>query len=298
MSVDGGDRRMAGNTHRSNCANAQNPGCECSGCGGSLHGWQGWTALAGAEPRARAVRRSELENEVQRDAKSGSVRHNSTNRQAYLNLARLDLAEQLWAEVPNHEPDGRVPESAAVDVSSDYGRVTVLGHTIMEKNWDEISAEIDKLSSGEVNARTIKKHLADHIWCTLLVAVIQKVESLSRAVSFVSDGVKRFLQGALVERLGSAFSDGLRTAVAGIVVDKVWFALTKLLEVHFPFLGTDILRALRMLAVFSCPSIERHPEVYEHAVRPLLGDAGALISEDVKAQVSELFDAWGKRQGW
>ncbi|MEV6632194.1 hypothetical protein AB0M54_15725 [Actinoplanes sp. NPDC051470] len=53
---------------------------------------------------------------------------------------------------------------------------------------------------------------------------------------------------------------------------------------------------LRILAVFTCPSIEHHPAVYKYTVRPLMGDALNLISQDVKDQVATLFNAWWHRR--
>ncbi|MEU7754909.1 hypothetical protein [Micromonospora sp. NPDC049171] len=57
------------------------------------------------------------------------------------------------------------------------------------------------------------------------------------------------------------------------------------------------MRVLRMLAVFACPSVERHRDVYQHAVVPLMGDARGLVAEEVKAQVVTLFEAWWQRKG-
>src|SRR4051812_34001159 len=86
---------MAGNTHRANCANAKNPGCVCSGCGGALHGWQGWTILAAGAQEAREDRRHQLEAKVERSKRTGTLSFNARNRQAFVDLARLDVAEYL-----------------------------------------------------------------------------------------------------------------------------------------------------------------------------------------------------------
>jgi hypothetical protein len=52
-----------------------------------------------------------------------------------------------------------------------------------------------------------------------------------------------------------------------------------------------------MLAVFACPSVERHRDVYQHAVVPLMGDGQGLVAAEVKAQVTSLFTVWWQRKG-
>jgi hypothetical protein len=45
------------------------------------------------------------------------------------------------------------------------------------------------------------------------------------------------------------------------------------------------------------PSAEQHPEVYEHAVKLLIGDAHKVIAEEIKTPVVTLFTAWRRRRG-
>jgi hypothetical protein len=46
----------------------------------------------------------------------------------------------------------------------------------MADTWPEISTEIDGFVKNERTARDVKKHLADHTWCGLLVALIRWIE--------------------------------------------------------------------------------------------------------------------------
>jgi len=291
---------MAGNTHRANCANAQRPGCECSGCGGALHGWQGWTTLAADPPQVRDEKRREFEGRLETNQRSGKLSFNAHNRRAYLNLARLDVADHLWTTDPRPKSDGRLPpDVATVDpasASSDYARISVLAKAVMEDTWPGISAGIDSLIKDKATAREVKKALADHAWCSLLVALIKLIGGVNKAIDFLNSAARKFIKDALSKQFRSGISQLITEAVVNIVVDKVWSALTRLLEAHFPLLGTDTLRVLRMLAVFTCPSVERHPEVYEHAVEPLLSDTHKIISDEVTSQVVTLFTAWWTRQ--
>ncbi|WP_433722926.1 hypothetical protein ACQP2Y_45295 [Actinoplanes sp. CA-051413] len=165
----------------------------------------------------------------------------------------------------------------------------------MIDTWDDISAEIDSCVQNERTAREVKKHLADHTWCGLLVALIRWIEQIDQAVQFLSDRGKQFVKGFVAEHL-SGLSKKLAEVVVDIVVDRVWSALARLVEAHFPLLGKDTLRVLRMLALFTCPSVEQHPEVYKYTAKPLMGDALRLVSDGIKAQATALFTAWWQRR--
>ncbi|MET7747830.1 hypothetical protein [Micromonospora sp. NPDC005367] len=285
------------NTHRANCANAQRPGCTCSGCGGSKHGWQGWTSLAADRPEKRDDRRRELKEKVEGDRRSGRQKFNAHNREIYFDLARLDIADYLWAADRRTRINGRLPRDVKpTSMSSDLGRMDTLAHQVMENPWDEISAGIDSLVRNKADAREVKKRLADHTWCSLLVALIQLIEKINKTVELLTDTAKQFITGALSRRFDSGLPRLVTDAVIRLVVDKVRSALARLLEAHFPLLGTDTLRVLRMLAIFTCPSVEHHPEVYKHAVRPLMGDAHEIITDEIKTHVVTLFSAWWRRR--
>lgn len=289
---------MAGNTHRANCANAQNPGCVCTGCGGSLHGWQGWTGFAFDPQRARDEKRRKLDRKVER-TRRGDLSFNARNRQAYIDLARLDITDFMAAPGLQRASSGALlPKIDIADAGAirfDAERVTFLGQEIMEKTWDDISSEIDGLAQNERRSRDIKKQVADHTWCSLLVALIRWIEKIDKAVEFLSEQGKKFVKSLLATH-PSGLSKTLANAVIDIVVDKVWAALSRLIRAHFPIVGDDTLRVLRILALFACPSVDQHPDVYKYAARPLMGDAQKLISDEVKETTITLFTSWWRRR--
>lgn len=290
---------MAGNTHPANCANAQNPGCRCSNCGGSLHGWGGWATLAVDRPAERDERRRTLKAKIEKDP-AGALKVNAKNRHKFLDLARLDLADHLWTADPRPKGDAPLPRHFDVSDSAalafDNGRMNILADEVMRKPWGEISDSIDTLVGNKQTAREIKKDLASHGWCSLLVALIQLIEKVNKTIGLVAELAKQALKDALTKHLTCRIANQLKDAVVDIVVEKVWSALARLLDAHFPLLGTDTVRVLRMLTVFACPSVERHRDVYQHAVVPLMGDARGFVTEDVKAQVVALFAAWWQRK--
>jgi hypothetical protein len=115
---------MAGNTYRTNCANAQQPGCVCSGCGGSLHGQKGWRDIATEPLQVRADLRRDFEARLQTDARSRKLRPNADNRLACLNLARLDIADFLWRDADGH-PEMPEAVNAVAGDSAESPYVTV-----------------------------------------------------------------------------------------------------------------------------------------------------------------------------
>lgn len=290
---------MASNTHRANCAHAQNPGCVCSGCGGAWHGWQGWVELADDMQQCRDDRRSQIQSKIERNQRTGALSFNARNRQAFVDLARLDLTDHLSATSAGPTAANQLPEVAdpadPASYSSDKSRLSTIADAIMADTWPGISAEIDEYAKDERTARDIKRQLADHTWCGLLIALVRCIEKIDEAAQLLSDTAKRFIKRALTEHL-SGLPRMVADTVVGIVVDKVWSALAKLLSAHFPLLGEDTLRVLRILALFTCPSVEQHPEVYKHAAKPLMGDGLKLVSDEIKGQVTTLFAVWWQRR--
>lgn len=292
---------MARDNHRTNCANARNPGCKCSGCGGSLHGWQGWLSIADESVQERQFRRRRLQDSVKPRDDSGNPAFTAGNRQAYLNLVRLDLADHLSLDSPAIEADEIRSRLREVDglasVNSDLDRLHVIAVVVMAGAWKDISEDVARQIKNDKMVHAVRKRLANHVWCDLLVGLIILIEHAENAAEILSSGAKKLITERLVERFDSGISQEVTNAVIGLVVERVWSALRILLVANFPLADTDVLPAVRMLAVFSCPSVDHHPEVYEHAVKPLTGDARKIVADETKEHMSVLFAAWSRRQG-
>ncbi|SDS65604.1 hypothetical protein [Actinoplanes derwentensis] len=263
---------MTARTHPTNCANAKNPGCRCSYCLGALHGWQGWTRLARAPRHERDVRRRDLVDGLGW-TKRGTLRATRRNRAIHIDLVRLGLA-------------GTHADQAGHRDTTDIDHVDDLGTRLMAETWPDVADEIDKAAPDRDTAKQIKKTLADHAWCTLLVALVKGLE----LIETLSGRLRLFIREQVLARLAGPLGT-LAAAVTDILINQVWAALIDLSP-----LGEQSLRALRILALFACPSVESHPDVYRHAVRPLLEDGTTLISEEVKTATLELFASfWARR---
>ena len=292
---------MASNNHRTNCANARNPGCRCSGCGGSLHGWQGWLSVTDESAQKRHSRRYRLQKSVRFRDDSGNPAFTAGNRQAYLNLVRLDLADHLSLGSPAinaGEIRSRLRDAPGLaSVDSDLDRLHVIGVVVMEDAWNDISDDIARQLKNDKTVYAVRKRLANHVWCDLLVGLIRLIERAKNADDILSSEAAKFIRERLTERFDSGISQEVTNAVIELVVKRVWAALKMLFAAHFPLVGAEILPTVRILAVFSCPSVDHHPEVYEHAVKPLANNARKIVADETKEQMSIVFAAWWRRQG-
>lgn len=277
---------MAGSNHNGACANAVGHACRCSGCGGALHGWQGWLDLAGGDPETRRARRKDLED------KNAEAREPKTRRQVVMDLARLDVAEFLartsQREVVDHSADATDGAGGQAGPTSELDYLVLLARRTMADTWREVVPELERVVPAGVAVGEVRREMATHLWCDLLIALVQLVQDAHDALGLLSEKSKIATKRILLMSSKRGLRRHVAEGVVDLVVGKFWLALRGLIVAKIPILGPAGLRALRMLAMFSCPAPEAHYEVYEHAVVPLMKDVHGMISEEVKAQVVAL----------
>jgi hypothetical protein len=112
--------------HNISCATAKGHVCCCTGCGGSLHGWEGWVSLAN-EVDTRQSRRQQVEVIWRTHYHPPQRRSNKKSREASTDLARLDIADWLadqgatahphpTGDTPHVEvPAQRLPHNAIIE---------------------------------------------------------------------------------------------------------------------------------------------------------------------------------------
>ncbi|WP_045747746.1 hypothetical protein [Actinoplanes rectilineatus] len=281
---------MAQTTHPSNCEKARQHRCDCA-CSGARHGWGGWIGYARGPERDRADRREQLLAGITRN-RHNKIGFNRQNREGYIDLARLEISGRLSPDTTGDRTPRIVdlgdPRSRAMPLN----RLETLADTLLEKTWAETSKEIDKQAGDQ--AREVKRRLAKHTWCGILVILIRGLEEVHDVAAFVADRAKKLIAEFVTSKL-SSLARTLAEAVVGIVVDKVGSALGRLVEAHFPLLGEDTLRVLRMLALFVCPSVDRHADVYRYAVQPLTAEGTTFLIAETRDQVTALFTEWWAR---
>ncbi|MGH8904533.1 MAG: hypothetical protein ACRDYA_23335 [Egibacteraceae bacterium] len=158
--------------------------------------------------------------------------------------------------------------------------------------WTEIAAEL-----GDTNrARDIKLQLAHHGWCDLFIGLVQVVKIYQDDLNRIPESAKERVKQAILDSSMQHNRSYVTSAVVDVVVDRVWQAFKEVMFAHLPLLsvldGKDVLRSLRILAVFTCPAPENHKEVREHALKPLGDDAKKILTEQTKKRLAKLFDEW------
>jgi hypothetical protein len=273
---------MGKGSHNSSCARAGGHVCKCTGCGGSLHGWQGWVALAAAADSERQHRRGQVDGRWEKGHRRWRRRPNRDVREASTDLARLDIADWLAADSASTtasataEVAGRSSRSAGVTAArlhdgpdsegawpdpamsgdstypSALDQVVTLAEAMTRSTWQEISAELD---ADLPAAREIKRQLAHHGWCDLFVGLIQVVDASREALDRIPDGAKSVVKAAILHSSMQGMRKQVTGAVIDVVVDKVWIAFKTAISTKIPLLGIitseDAARSLRILAVFT-----------------------------------------------
>lgn len=290
---------MGVGSHNGSCARAVKHACQCTGCGGSQHGWQGWLAVAGAPPADREDQRRRYEERLARDRGPHGGGVNQKVRATVTDLARLDIADWLATgirdETPGHDrtAQARRPDHATNIRISPFCQVDAFAEAMTKDAWQEIGAELDRDVS---RSREIKRELANHVWCDLFVGLVRAIEIsqgvLNRLPDAATDIVKQVILGSTLQG-GRAH---VTEAVVDIVVSRVWRAFRTATFNAVPLLNIvgseEALRALRILAVFICPAPGRHLEVREYALKPLGSDIHDILTEQTKARLAELFADW------
>lgn len=392
---------FASGNHNKNCARAVGHVCRCTGCGGSLHGWEGWTSLASAVASERQSKREKVDAQWARHYRPGGKRLNGRSKAATTDLARLDIADWLANEkdfpyvIPaqrlpdgttagsraEREPNGQPskPSSDSSELSElqlahaeptggrgndnrserqtegseqgelddvpvvqsnvdqvmttsdadeslrgrvrtglgpkDHGQyerpsersergeagrgsvhpsaveqVIIFAEAMTQSIWEEITTELGDTKK----AREIKLQLADHGWCDLFIGLIKVVKKYQDCLNRIPEDAKEVVKLAILGSSMQAARWAVTRRVVDIVVDRVWQAFKTAAFAHYPLLSIldskDVLRSLRILAVFTCPAPEKHREVYEYALKPLGDDAMKILSEQTKKRLAKVFE--------
>lgn len=280
--------------HHPGCEAAKQPACECGSCGGSLHGWVGWTELARPDNEpGRSDLRRELNARWQRTVRRRSLTRCSLGA----DLARLDIVDWMAAEDRDFA-QGRADlphDPGASRASPDpqmRERVVLLAGRIGKPVFDRVVEELQAAEIGHGRLRDIRKAMANHYWCALFVALARALDAYNDAWEQVATFAKREVTRDLRELLGSRGVEPI-APVVDLLVDKSCEALRDLAGGHVPLLtvvdSTECVRALRILAIFCCPAPQRHPDLAKECLGPLAGEAGVVLREETRARLESAF---------
>lgn len=185
------------------------------------------------------------------------------------------------------EPDdGPFPSPSAVD------QIIIFAEAMTTSVREEIGAELD----DNKNAQEIKRQLADHFWCDLFIGLVKVVQEYQDCLNRIPEDAKKMVKEAICGSSMQVKRPAVTEKIVDIVVDRVWQAFKTAAFAGYPLLSIldskDVLRSLRILAVFTCPAPENHREVYEYALKPLGNDARQILTERTKKWLANVFEEW------
>lgn len=284
--------------HSPQCENAGQLTCKCSNCGGSMHGLSGHLAMTRGPQEARDQRREELGRNLVRVSRRLVLKETQANRGTMVRICAVELADGIAAgqdsNRSNHDvrlenPDGSGPDADQIEAVA----------SILTRNlWPELRGAIDEASAESgLEPAAVRRELASHAWCDLIVGIIQVLE----ATNGLLGGIEKRGRDTIVHAMTDSSMQGTRTQVSEKVIElmagMVWSALFTAVKQAVPPLNVldndALLRTLRILAVFICPAPQKHKEVHIHALRPLGEDVRGYLTEQTKEHLKEAFAGWG-----
>lgn len=329
--------------HPENCEKATRPGCECTNCSGTLHGWSNWVEIAREPEPVRAERRDSIIDALRSwwSAKHGAKPKPKTKihpKEATIDLVRIDCAGWLarsatgsapdsapvprleprtetgkaasgrpvaveqaggWAAVaePAGPPSGAegapVPHDADPDRPDEVEQIATFARAMANDIWQDV---LEELGGSPEELKALRLQMAHHAWCDLFIGFVQALETFGKVVEKVPDKAKEIITEAICGSSKQKKRSELTERVVGMVVDKAWSAFKAATIAHSPLYALlsseELLRNLRIVAIFICPAPNNHREVQEHAIDPLLRDARDYISDETKQWLATRFKQW------
>lgn len=150
---------------------------------------------------------------------------------------------------------------------------------------EQVTAIADLVAEQAVEA--LKKHghatsrqelRLNHFLCGLLAALAEAIDKFKQALDRVPDAVISMI-------IGKSDQLGLSAVAVRVAVRSSW-RLIKQLPVFSQI--DNLLRAVRIAAVLTCPAPERHEDVLRNCLYPLGGD---VISAATEKRLEELLSA-------
>jgi hypothetical protein len=223
------------------------------------------------------------------------LKETTQNQATLTDLARLEIADWLASspDGPTHRQNARTDDQDTTSESTikAIDQVTALAEEVTKATWCEIAKQLDRTTE----ARDIKRNLANHGWCDLLVGLVRAIEACRETLDSIPEAAKKIVKHAILNSSIQGTRPHVTETVADAVVEKVWQAFKTALFVKVPLLNItndETLRALRILAVFVCPAPEKHEEVRKHALVPLGDDAKGILTDQTRKRLAQLFSEW------
>lgn len=231
------------------------------------------------------------------------------------NLARLDIADWLASDAApaieadssrgstrddstgRHEEDTGARSDETGGVAHDDSRamstyVDQLANALGKPVFDALVKGLEADPETGPKVRQIRKSMAaSHYWCSLFLALAEAVAAYGE----IWDAVAGMAKQEIVRSLQPLPKDlsPLTSKVADLLVNKAVGALRAAAAGSNPIIAVldspQTLRALRILAIFCCPSPPKHPGIEQNCVKPLLDDGEEMLRDETRSRLANAF---------
>jgi hypothetical protein len=261
--------------HTASCGKARTPTCRCGGCAGSRHGWPGAVMLAQpamAAARAANHRAAELAwADACKSRFKSALRLRPVRKQARAAVdgAKDDIENWLAASLLD-------PPSATAEL------VSAVGDVVATDILDALCRALGPANTNKNRAELAGKHL----FCQLLAEVACSMQSVRDEID---RAVKQIAAGLLTYYVGGRKVE-IPPSVTNVVADAAAKGIDKVIATvpaarHFD----DLLRAVRILALMTCPAPDKHEAVIRCALKPL---GEPVVSDLVQERLKTAMPAW------
>jgi hypothetical protein len=245
--------------HTASCGNATTRECRCGGCAGSRHGWIG--ALSLAEPTMVGARADEhrASERAWKDANTSQSKRGPTLKRsgAAVDAAKADIIDWLAASLVDS------PSSLAELVES-------LGGIVSTDVFDALCNALGAKNSNKVRAEYAKKHF----FCALLAELACSMQAFKNNFDQAIKKVAASLISYYIAKKNVIIPDVVADAAPKAAVEGIHRLIDNMPGVRN---FNDFHKAVRILAIMTCPAPEKHEAVIRCCLEPL----GAPIVREV-----------------
>jgi hypothetical protein len=263
--------------HTASCGRATTPTCRCGGCAGSRHGWPG--ALMLAQPVMSEARTASRRVVEQAWADASKPRFKVTFR---FRLRPLRKQAKAAVDCAKDDIENWLADTSLDPPAATAELVSAIGDVAATDILDALCAALGPANSNKNRAELAKKHF----FCQLLAEVacsMQNVrDEIDRAVKRIAAAlVVYYIGGRRIETPPFVAEAAADAAAKG--VDKVMATVPAVREFD------DVIRAVRILALMTCPAPDRHEAVIRCALKPL---GQPIVSDLVQDRLKTAMPAW------
>jgi hypothetical protein len=170
--------------------------------------------------------------------------------------------------------------------------VDQLANALGKPVFDALVKDLEADPETGPKVRQIRKSMAaSHYWCSLFLALAEAVAAYGE----IWDAVAGMAKQEIIRSLQPLPKDlsPLASKVADLLVNRAVGALRAAAAGSNPVIAVldspQTLRALRILAIFCCPSPPRHPGIEQNCVKPLLDDGEEMLRDETRSRLANAF---------